>query len=80
MLRAHVGVTTFGVIIMSTNMLSPIGTGRMTSIRVGDVVLQFPAPSQEVIDRVVDRNGDFLLGVCCVAAGVLLGAAIANAR
>lgn len=65
---------------MSTNLLSPIDTGRMTSIRIGDALFQFPTPSQDVIDRIVDRNGDFLLGVCCIAAGVLLGAAIANAR
>lgn len=65
---------------MKNKALITSPTARMISIEMGGGAIQFPAPSQDVIDRVVDRNGDFLLGACCVAAGVLLGVAIANAR
>lgn len=65
---------------MTSKALIADNTDRMISLKLGNEVIQFPAPSQDVIDRVVDRNGDFLLGACCVAAGVLLGVAIANAR
>lgn len=77
---ARLGHSTKEVNVMKTNALMTNSPARMISIETGGGLIQFPAPSQDVIDRVVDRNGDFLLGACCVAAGVLLGVAIANAR